>query len=413
MKRFLLICLTAAMLLGLVACGGADSGDTLTLSFLRLGNDEAERTFWQEVIAEYEAANEGVKIAYDEAAIGDAMDTKLTNLFTGNAGPDIIGHGILSIASRVEAGHYVPLTQQYEKWEGKDDIFPQLVDLGTYKGEIYGIAYSPAPYVFAYRIDMLKEAGFDRPPQTWEELAEYARALTVTENGRITRAGFAFPTAAGNLVEYDVFAYGNGGGFVGENSEPTLNTPENLEALTFLADLINEVSIPYNSNETNPFMTGNAAMTLIDNIKLSPMFAMEEYKDKIGIALPPSNEGKRQMTFSGSRLLFIGKDCKNQKAAFDFIEFAVSKAVVQKRAEDLNVPVVLSSLHEEFSKADPYNGVRTDCVANGIGMPIVTWSSIFQRVRNELVQRVLNGEDPAAVLADAQQKIELEIQNAQ
>lgn len=413
MKRFLLICLTAAMLLGLVACGGADSGDTLTLSFLRLGNDEAERTFWQEVIAEYEAANEGVKIAYDEAAIGDAMDTKLTNLFTGNAGPDIIGHGILSIASRVEAGHYVPLTQQYEKWEGKDDIFPQLVDLGTYKGEIYGIAYSPAPYVFAYRIDMLKEAGFDRPPQTWEELAEYARALTVTENGRITRAGFAFPTAAGNLVEYDVFAYGNGGGFVGENSEPTLNTPENLEALTFLADLINEVSIPYNSNETNPFMTGNAAMTLIDNIKLSPMFAMEEYKDKIGIALPPSNEGKRQMTFSGSRLLFIGKDCKNQKVAFDFIEFAVSKAVVQKRAEDLNVPVVLSSLHEEFSKADPYNGVRTDCVANGIGMPIVTWSSIFQRVRNELVQRVLNGEDPAAVLADAQQKIELEIQNAQ
>jgi ABC-type glycerol-3-phosphate transport system substrate-binding protein len=413
MKRFLLICLTAAMLLGLVACGGADSGDTLTLSFLRLGNDEAERTFWQEVIAEYEAANEGVKIAYDEAAIGDAMDTKLTNLFTGNAGPDIIGHGILSIASRVEAGHYVPLTQQYEKWEGKDDIFPQLVDLGTYKGEIYGIAYSPAPYVFAYRIDMLKEAGFDRPPQTWEELAEYARALTVTENGRITRAGFAFPTAAGNLVEYDVFAYGNGGGFVGENSEPTLNTPENLEALTFLADLINEVSIPYNSNETNPFMTGNAAMTLIDNIKLSPMFAMEEYKDKIGIALPPSNEGKRQMTFSGSRLLFIGKDCKNQKVAFDFIEFAVSKAVVQKRAEDLNVPVVLSSLHEEFSKADPYNGVRADCVANGIGMPIVTWSSIFQRVRNELVQRVLNGEDPAAVLADAQQKIELEIQNAQ
>lgn len=413
MKRFLLICLTAAMLLGLVACGGADSGDTLTLSFLRLGNDEAERTFWQEVIAEYEAANEGVKIAYDEAAIGDAMDTKLTNLFTGNAGPDIIGHGILSIASRVEAGHYVPLTEQYEKWEGKDDIFPQLVDLGTYKGEIYGIAYSPAPYVFAYRIDMLKEAGYDRPPQTWEELAEYARALTVTENGRITRAGFAFPTAAGNLVEYDVFAYGNGGGFVGENSEPTLNTPENLEALTFLADLINDVSIPYNSNETNPFMTGNAAMTLIDNIKLSPMFAMEEYKDKIGIALPPSNEGKRQMTFSGSRLLFIGKDCKNQEAAFDFIEFAVSKAVVQKRAEDLNVPVVLSSLHEEFSKADPYNGVRADCVANGIGMPIVTWSSIFQRVRNELVQRVLNGEDPAAVLADAQQKIELEIQNAQ
>jgi multiple sugar transport system substrate-binding protein len=160
-------------------------------------------------------------------------------------------------------------------------------------------------------------------------------------------------------------------------------------------------------------MTGNAAMTLIDNIRLTPMFGMEEYAGKVGIALPPSNAGKRQMTFSGCRLLFIGKDAKNKDAAFDFIRYAISGDVVSKRSLDLNVPPVLSSQAAGYAQLDPYNAVRSACVENGIGMPITTWSSLFQRVRNEMVQRVLHGEDPAEVLENAQDKLEREIADAQ
>ena len=414
MKRVLSLLVVLIMVASLAACAGNSGGQSsdITLSFLRLGNDEGERVFWSEVIASYEAANPGIKIEYDEAAIGDDMDVKLTSLFAANDGPDIIGHGIMSIASRVEAGHYTNISGYYNSWEDKDDIFPQLIHLGTYNSQVYGIAYQPTPYVFAYRKDLLEEAGFSGPPKTWTELAEYARALTVTENGRITQAGFAFPAAAGNFVEYDVFAYGNGGGFTTPDGNPTLDTPENLEALAFIAGLIGDVSLEFNANETNPFMTGNAAMTLIDNIRLAPMFDVDEYKDKIGIALPPSNGGKRQMTFSGCRLLFIGKDCKNRQAAFDFITYAVSPEIVEKRFRDLNVPVVRASLVDAFANADPLNAVRADLVANGVGMPITTWSSMFQRVRNEAVQRVLAGDNPAAVLSEAQAKLEQEITDA-
>jgi multiple sugar transport system substrate-binding protein len=413
MKKFLLVILLSFFALSFAGCGGNENDSTdITLSFLRLSNDEAEKNFWMDVIAAYEALNPGVKITYDDAAIGDDMDVKLTTLFNANDGPDIIGHGIMSVATRVELGHYLPITGYYDSWEGKDDIYPQLVSLGTYKGEIYGLAYQPTPYVFAYRIDLLREAGYDRPPQTWKELEEYARALTVTENGRITRAGFAFPAAAGNFVEYDVFAFGNGGGFTGHDGQPTLNTRQNLEALAFVGSLIKDVSIDYNANETNPFMTGNAAMTFIDNIRLTPMFDMEEYAGKVGIALPPSNENERQMTFSGCRLLFIGKDCKNKDAAFDFIRYAVSGEAVKKRSVDLNVPPVLRSQAADFALLNPYNAVRSASVENGIGMPITTWSSLFQRVRNEMVQRVLNGEDAAEALVNAQEKLEQEIKDA-
>lgn len=410
-KTLIACLLAAAMLLPMGACSGG-SEDVIELDFLRLGNDEAEKQFWLEVIADYEATHENVKINYDDAAIGDAMDIKLTSGFTSNSGPDIIGHGILSVASRVEAEQYLPITEYYNNWSEKDDLMSGLVELGTYDGEIYGLAYMPSPYVFAYRTDLLADAGYDRPPQTWEELEEYARKLTVVEDGRITRAGFAFPTSGGNMVEYDMFAFSNGGRFADADGNPTLNTAENLEALEFIASFIDEVSIPYNNNETNPFMVGNAAMTYIDNVKLAPMFSDPEYKDKIALAMPPANEGHESMSFSGCRLLFIGKDCENTAAAFDFIAYALSKDVVLKRANDLKVPVVLNSLVEDYAALDAYNDVRAQCVANGIGMPITTWSTTFQKLRNELLQEVLNGGDPAAVLSNAQTKLEQEIANA-
>lgn len=409
--KYLFACLTVvAMFLSLTGCSG--KSDVIELNFLRLGNDEAEKEFWLEVIAEYEATHENVKINYDDAAIGDAMDVKLTSGFTSNSGPDIIGHGILSIASRVEAEQYLPITEYYENWEGKEDLMSSLVDLGTYEDEIYGLAYQPTPYVFAYRTDLLEAAGFDGPPRTWEELEEYARALTVKEDGRIVQAGFAFPTSGGNMVEYDMLAFSNGGSFTDGNGSPTLNTPENLEALEYISSFINDVSIPFNNNETNPFMTGNAAMTFIDNVKLAPMFENGEYKDKIAIAMPPASNGNESMTFSGCRLLFIGKDCDNKDAAFDFISYALSSDVVMKRAEELKVPVVLNSLLDEYASMDDYNDVRAECVANGIGMPITTWSTTFQTVRNEFLQDVLNGGEPASVLKAAQTKLELEIENA-
>ncbi|MBR6739562.1 MAG: sugar ABC transporter substrate-binding protein [Clostridia bacterium] len=409
-KRLIGIVLVAVMLLGLF-CGCAKDDGTVTLTFLRLGNDEAEKNFWLEVIESYEAANPGIKIEYDDAAIGNAMDTKLTSLFSSNSGPDIIGHGILSIASRVEAGHYLPLDEYMQTWEQADDMIDMLQDFATYEGHTYGVAYMPTSYVFAYRTDLFAQAGIDAPPTTWEELLDYAERLTVVENGHTVQAGFAFPTAGGNLVEYDILSFCNGGRFADENGNPTINTPENLEALEFMSRL-NEYSIPYNSNETNPFMTGNAAMTFIDNVKLSPMFSDPEYADKIALAMPPANGDNPAMTFSGCRLLFVGKDCKNVKEAFDFITYAVSEAIVMKRAQDTDAQAVLKSVSDEYATLKPFNDIRIKYVENGIGMPVTTWSTMFQTVRNEMVQAVQNGADPATALAQAQTKLEQEIANA-
>ena len=53
--------------------------DTVTLTFLRIGNDTPEADYWKSLIKEFEAKNQNIKIQYDDAAIGEPMETKLTH----------------------------------------------------------------------------------------------------------------------------------------------------------------------------------------------------------------------------------------------------------------------------------------------------------------------------------------------
>ena len=406
MKKLLaiLVALTLA-LAGISAVAEEEKG---TLSFLRIGNDEAERAFWQWAIEAFEKENADVRIAYEEAPIGESMDTVLNTRFASGEGVDLIGHGILSVAQRVEANQYMAIDEYFDSWEGKDDIMPSVLANGTYNGHVYGLGYSVTPYVFAYRSDLLEEAGI-AVPTTWDELADAARELTKkNESGEVEFAGFCYPQTGGNLVELDVFVYGNGGQYI-VDGEPVFADNEAVAgALSFLRELIPDVSLTYSSSEVNPFVSGSAAMTLINNAALTTMLKNPEYEGKVGIALPPNNGVKA--SFCGCNMLFIGTKCQNPDAAFRFISFVLSKEATLKRAEMVKIPVTRTSLVEAYAAMDPMNLARSECVTYGTGMPRVTWSTGFQAVRNELSQNVVFGDmDIAEALNKAQTDIEFRI----
>ena len=406
MKKLLAI--LVALTLALAGISAVAEEEKVTLSFLRIGNDEAERAFWQWAIEAFEKENADVRIAYEEAPIGESMDTVLNTRFASGEGVDLIGHGILSVAQRVEANQYMAIDEYFDSWEGKDDIMPSVLANGTYNGHVYGLGYSVTPYVFAYRSDLLEEAGI-AVPTTWDELADAARELTKkNESGEVEFAGFCYPQTGGNLVELDVFVYGNGGQYI-VDGEPVFADNEAVAgALSFLRELIPDVSLTYSSSEVNPFVSGSAAMTLINNAALTTMLKNPEYEGKVGIALPPNNGVKA--SFCGCNMLFIGTKCQNPDAAFRFISFVLSKEATLKRAEMVKIPVTRTSLVEAYAAMDPMNLARSECVTYGTGMPRVTWSTGFQAVRNELSQNVVFGDmDIAEALNTAQTDIEFRI----
>ncbi len=384
--------------------------EKVSLTFVRIGNDEAERAYWQWVIEGFEKEYPNIHIEYDEKAIGDAMDSALNTKFASGDGVDIMGHGILSVAQRVEAGQYRAIDEYFETWEGKDDIMPAVLANGTYNGHVYGLGYSVTPYVFAYRIDLLEEAGIE-VPATWDELADAAKELTrYNDNGEVEFAGFCYPQTGGNLVELDVFVYGNGGRYIEDGTPVFAGNEEVKEALEFLTALLPEVNLTYSSNEVNPFVAGSAAMTLINNAALTTMLNNPEYAGRVGIALPPNNG--TSASFCGCNMLFMGTTCAHPDEAFAFIEYALSKESCLKRAEMVRIPVTRSSLVEEYAGMDDWNEARSLCVFYGTGMPRVTWSTSFQAVRNELSQSVIfGGAEALEALEKAQSDIEFRMAN--
>jgi multiple sugar transport system substrate-binding protein len=137
-----------------------------------------------------------------------------------------------------------------------DGVTPAVLDAGTYQGELYGLAPGVNSLALFYNKDLLDAAGIT-PPTTWDELKSAAKALTQGDT-----YGFAF-SGVNNYEgtwQFMPWMWSNGG------NEDNLNTPENAEAMDFLASLITDGSasqsvVGYSQGDVNnQFIAGKAAM---------------------------------------------------------------------------------------------------------------------------------------------------------
>ena len=69
-----------------------------------------------------------------------------------------------------------------------------MLHLGEAEGRYYGIPYTVDLSGLVWNKELFREAGLDpeRPPETWDELIEYAQKLTKTnDSGEVEQYGFA------------------------------------------------------------------------------------------------------------------------------------------------------------------------------------------------------------------------------
>jgi len=90
-------------------------------------------------------------------------------------------------------------------------FWPFTWEQTLYEGESYGAPFEIDVRVLFYNKNLLQEAGFENPPQTWDELWTYADVLDkYDEDGNLVRMAF-LPTY-GN-VRLDLWAMTNGAGW--------------------------------------------------------------------------------------------------------------------------------------------------------------------------------------------------------
>ncbi|MDI6863175.1 MAG: ABC transporter substrate-binding protein [Pseudothermotoga sp.] len=206
----------------------------------------------------------------------------------------------------------------------KSDFVKAAVDGATIDKAIWGVPVEVANYALVYNKKLLREAGFNEPPKTWDELVAMAPKLTKRNpDGTVAQYGFAFLSGWDSAVVHPFLAllYGNGGKpFKDDFTESLLTSKEAIEALEAELKLFkNGATDPAASVWTFP--TGKVAMMI-----MAPWYetALElgfkdEYEATVGVA--PIPYLKKPATTGYTWFIAVDSASKNKKAAWDFIRW--------------------------------------------------------------------------------------------
>jgi multiple sugar transport system substrate-binding protein len=134
-----------------------------------------------------------------------APDTFAT-LVAGKQVPTLFEVYLSDPGKIIDQGVAADLSSFYEAQHLREVFNSNVLAITSKDGKVYGIPRFVYAMGLGYNMNMLKEAGFDRPPGTWAELATMAQKLTKRDDGR---AGFSFITDGSNATgwQFTTIAY--------------------------------------------------------------------------------------------------------------------------------------------------------------------------------------------------------------
>jgi multiple sugar transport system substrate-binding protein len=346
----------------------------LALSGLEPAGAESLTVYWNaghsykayaEAIKGFETANPGWTVRWEKFQWPD-MRTKLIADFSVKNPPDLSAEPNGWVQEFAVQGLLRPL-DEYAAKDGKQIGFPEdwqgyTVERNKYEGKYYGIQLHLTCAALVYNVDMLKEAGFTKPPATWQEFRDVAKATT-----KPGRFGFApNPT----FYYYWSWLLQNGAKYYDPAANKvTLDTPEAADALQFLSDLIHvdkAAPVPVaGADYEGPqklFTANRAAMIITGPWDVGPIM---QGNPKLNWAVGPALKNKVQSTFFGGVSLMIPASAKHPDQAWDLLkrfvaldtELAVTKEAgmtMPRKSWAANADVKSDKIIAPFSECLPY-----------------------------------------------------------
>lgn len=215
------------------------------------------------VIEAFQAANPNIKVVQTVVPYSD-YQTKIAASVPAGTGPDVamIYFGWAPLWSK--SGFIVPLPDDLSA--ALDSDFVPFAQVTKIDGVQYAVPTSVRNFALFYNVDLLKAAGWDAAPTTWEDFAKAAVACTKTDaNGNITQAGYYLGWGDDGWNWFRPLVQAFGGQAFSDDARTTLwNQGGAVDAwnymLAFTKDL--KTSVPdFYEGEYDAFAAGLTCMT--------------------------------------------------------------------------------------------------------------------------------------------------------
>jgi ABC-type glycerol-3-phosphate transport system substrate-binding protein len=353
---------------------------------------------WKRTIAEFEAANPGIKIEPVLVARKDHW-TKFVAAAQARQAPCIV---TVDLTTAAYNGYLLPLDKYWnaEPADFRNAWSAAILSSAKWKGELYGLPIWGGTYGEIYNRDMVVKAGLDpaKPPKTIDEFVAWGKKLTGDDHWALAVLGGKTDTTTRVLLTW---IWANGGeAFDKDMTEATFaKDPKSLAAIKLYLGFAGKNGIaapaPTTTNyleQTNLFAQGkiasmrnaywSVAKVLGDNPSL---------KGKMFATPIPANVPNAP-TLSSVAASSISSSCKYPDAAWKFIKFDAGKKWAVERAVVANwMPLRDDVADDPAIKADPMLAefVRMGRTARSYPLPHPAWAGIAANDIVDAVQKAL------------------------
>jgi multiple sugar transport system substrate-binding protein len=223
------------------------------------------------ILPEFEQRT-GIDVEWETLPYENSRERQVLDFTGGTQEFDLALIDVVWIGEFAESGWVVDASRFTEDPKLADPalnlkgFFPILLEsFGTWDGKVYGLPFDNYSGLLFYNACQLKEAGFDRPPQTWEDLLNaYGPKLTDPSKNR---HAFALQSRRGETQSADSFMrvlWPFGGSLLDAEFRSNLLSPESQAGLKFRQDLMKVMPkgiVDYDHSEAvNALAQGDVAM---------------------------------------------------------------------------------------------------------------------------------------------------------
>ncbi len=393
---------TAALVMALLPAV-AQAADK-TISFVECGDKMS--AVHTDLIAKWEAANPGFKIA-GEAVGWDQCQDKVTTLAAAGTpvGLAYVGSRTLKQFSKNDLIVPIPMTDDEKK-----AYFNFVAETVTSNGKQWGVPVAFSTKALYWNKDLFAAAGLDpeKAPATWAD--EIADAKAIKEKTGKAGFGVVAKTFDNTMHQLLHWIYTNNGSVIDGNNKITLDSPENLAALTALKDITayaEEGPTSYEQNEVRAiFLDGKLGMI---QASVGAKGLLKDAKFKWGVAplpLGPSAKGPGTLLITDSLAVFKGTGVEDQ--AISLAKFLASPENQPKyEAVEGLTPLRPGPAVDALVAGDANWKPFIDGISFGGPEPLFVDYKGLQNTMIEMVQSVVTGKaEPAAALKKAAADLE-------
>ena len=338
-----------------------------------------------------------LQIVLESIPLGDYY-TKLLSSLAAGSGPDTFQIRSTDVPTFIERGVLSPLSESIITFEEiKQEFNAGTIEYLADNRQYFGLPTDVQTIVLFYNTDIFREEKLTRPPETWDELIDYAQKIHQRdENGMTTRMGLAHGSYGPVIWS---FIAQSGTEFI-KDGKALFNNEEAFKAFEFTTEWI----VKYGVEDLDfgsrwmAFRQGELGMVAAHPAMLGS-FRSTHPDLPLGIAeLPTLKQGADQTNIVTNWAYVISNKTKEQELATKWLSFLTSEEAQRKMTRKTGELPARKSLldDQELLAAEPLLATPFASLKKAKPYPFRAWTQMDTAVRKAVQKVTIEGLETRA-----------------